>query len=163
MTLLLWNPYLDTAILGATVTYKLTNGTVEGVMEERDNGIYFVDLSNADLIERKEPYKFQITITKEHYTTERDTYSIGIVPSPSFFEKYWFYVFGGTIVGFGLLGYDLRRRSQKQKQIMLLKDSNEIQIQNRFGVFRVNTDIGSITTIELFSSFVEKKVIGNRL
>lgn len=54
---------------------------------------------------------------------------------------------------------DLHQLTFFPEQIMLLKDTNEIQIQNRYGVFRVNTEKGSVITFDLFSSFVKNNIL----
>jgi peptidoglycan/xylan/chitin deacetylase (PgdA/CDA1 family) len=45
------------------------------------------------------------------------------------------------------------------EQVMYLKNLNEIQIQNRFGVFRFNVVTGAVSAIELFTSFVKNNIL----
>jgi peptidoglycan/xylan/chitin deacetylase (PgdA/CDA1 family)/WD40 repeat protein len=47
------------------------------------------------------------------------------------------------------------------EQIMVLDNTNEIQIQNRYGVFRVNLENGAVAPFELFSSFVHNTTLKN--
>ena len=73
-----------------------------------------------------------------------------------------------TYPGFGnydtLFQSDLTTGELKQltifpEQVMLLKATREIQIQNRFGVFRINTAINTVSEIEFFTSFIKNNTI----
>lgn len=54
---------------------------------------------------------------------------------------------------------ELHQLTYFPEQIMLLKDSDEVQIQNRYGVFRIHTKNGSVATFELFSSFIQDNIL----
>ena len=45
------------------------------------------------------------------------------------------------------------------EQIMLLNDTTEVQIQNQFGVFRVNTKLGKVDFIDLFTSLIKDNTL----
>ena len=46
------------------------------------------------------------------------------------------------------------------ERISFLRDSGQLQIQNRFGVFRSDAQLKNITAIDIFPSFVEGSQIG---
>ncbi|MBN2441605.1 MAG: polysaccharide deacetylase family protein [Spirochaetales bacterium] len=54
---------------------------------------------------------------------------------------------------------ELKQLTCFPEQMILLKDSKEVRIHNRFGVFRVNTQLGEIEAIDLFSSFVKTNTL----
>ena len=54
---------------------------------------------------------------------------------------------------------DLRQATFFPEKIMFMHRTDEVKLQNRFGVFRINPDLNRIMVIDLFSSFVKNNIV----